>query len=113
MSNFKKRVLYISHGHPNFSRGGGELAAYCMYQSMKHDAEYEPYFLARLDDPNYQLSHPGSRLMASEKEPQTHFIVSNNSNYDYFFHSKIDAGLHEADLYQAFRDFVLALRPAV
>jgi glycosyltransferase involved in cell wall biosynthesis len=113
MSNSKKRVLYISHGHPNFSRGGGELAAYYMYQSMKNSAEYEPYFLARLEDPSHQISHPGSRLMASDKDPHTHLLISNNANYDYFFHSKIDGGLHEADLYQAVREFVLALRPEV
>jgi glycosyltransferase involved in cell wall biosynthesis len=109
----RKKVLYISHGHPNFSRGGGELAAYYMYESMKNDPDYEPYLLARLEDPTYQITHPGSRLMTSEKDANTHFLISNNSNYDYFFHSKIDSGLHEADLYQAFREFVLALRPDV
>ena len=109
----KKKVLYISHGHPNFSRGGGELAAYYMYQSMKDHPEYEPYLLARLDDPNHQISHPGSRLMTSDKDDHTHFLISNGTYHDYFFHSKIDDGLQEADLYQAFREFVLALRPDV
>jgi glycosyltransferase involved in cell wall biosynthesis len=113
MSNPKKKVLYISHGHPNFSRGGGELAAYYMYQSMKNSPEYEPFFLARLEDPNYQISHPGSRLMVSDKDDHTHFLISNSSNYDYFYHSKIDDNLHEADLYQAMREFILALRPDV
>src|SRR5262249_51525932 len=113
MSKPKKRVLYISHGHPNYSRGGGELAAYYMYQSMKNSAEYEPYFLARMEDPNHQLSHPGSRLMTSENDDHTHFLISNNANYDYFFQSKIDSGLHEADLYQAFKEFILALKPDV
>jgi glycosyltransferase involved in cell wall biosynthesis len=113
MSNPKKKVLYISHGHPNFSRGGGELAAYYMYQSMKGHPEYEPYLLARLDDPNFQISHPGSRLMVSDKDDHTQFLISNNANYDYFFHSKLDSGLHEADMYQAVREFVLALRPDV
>jgi glycosyltransferase involved in cell wall biosynthesis len=113
MSEFRKKVLYISHGHPNFSRGGGELAAYYMYQSMKKNPDYEPYFLARLDDPSYQITHPGSRLMASDKDDHTHFLISNNSNYDYFFHSKIDSELREADLYAAVKEFVLALRPSI
>jgi glycosyltransferase involved in cell wall biosynthesis len=84
-----------------------------MYQSMKGHPEYEPYFLARMEDPSYQLGHPGSRLMASDKDDHTHFLISNGANYDYFFQSKIDAGLHEADLFQAFREFLLALRPDV
>ena len=45
----KKRVLYIAHGHPDFSYGGAEWAAYYMYQSMKDSDTYEPFFLARYD----------------------------------------------------------------
>ena len=46
----KNRILVISHGHPDFSLGGAEIAAYNLYNSYKTDPEVEEsWFLARAD----------------------------------------------------------------
>jgi glycosyltransferase involved in cell wall biosynthesis len=39
------KILVIAHGHPKFSPGGGEVAAYSMYKALKK-AGNEAYFLA-------------------------------------------------------------------
>lgn len=46
----KERVLVMSHGHPDFSLGGGEIAAYNLYKGYKADPNVEQaWFLARVD----------------------------------------------------------------
>lgn len=46
----KKRILVISHGHPDFSLGGAEIAAYNLYNSYrKNPAVEQAWFLARAD----------------------------------------------------------------
>ena len=41
------RVLIIAHGHPDFSRGGAEQAAYDEFQALKGMPGIEPCLLAR------------------------------------------------------------------
>ena len=46
----KHRILVISHAHPDFSLGGGELAAHNLYQACRQHAQVEDaWFLARAD----------------------------------------------------------------
>lgn len=46
----KERILVISHGHPDFSLGGAEIAAYNLYKAYKErDDVDESWFLARAD----------------------------------------------------------------
>jgi glycosyltransferase involved in cell wall biosynthesis len=46
----QKRILVMSHAHPDFSLGGGEIAAYNLYRAGKsHPAVEEAWFLARAD----------------------------------------------------------------
>lgn len=43
----KMKVLVIAHGHPDFSPGGGEVAAYALYQGLRGSASVqEATFLA-------------------------------------------------------------------
>lgn len=37
----KKRVLVISHGHPQFSKGGGEVAAYNLFLGLRNHPDVE------------------------------------------------------------------------
>ncbi len=111
MTDPRKKVLYVAHAHPAFSRGGGELAAHYLYEAMKRSGDYRPFLLARFADPSCQVQHPGSRLLGWEKDEATHLLVSNA--YDYFYHTKIDAALAEADMYADVREFLLALRPDI
>ena len=32
----KHRALVLSHGHPDFSLGGGEIAAFNLFEALKH-----------------------------------------------------------------------------
>lgn len=46
----KERILVISHGHPDFSLGGAEIAAYNLFNAYKEHNEVEDtWFLARAD----------------------------------------------------------------
>lgn len=46
----RERILVISHGHPDFSKGGGELAAYNLFKAyQKNPGVEEAWFVARHD----------------------------------------------------------------
>ncbi|MGR5134653.1 glycosyltransferase family 4 protein [Vibrio alfacsensis] len=51
----KEKILIISHGHPDLSKGGAEVAAYNLYQEYKNRG-IDCLFLARTDRP----AHGGS-----------------------------------------------------
>ncbi len=45
----KQKVLIISHGHPDMSPGGGEIAAYNLFNELQKSDSYEAVFFARHD----------------------------------------------------------------
>jgi len=46
----RERILVMSHAHPDFSLGGGELAAYNLFKAYREaDGVEESWFLARAD----------------------------------------------------------------
>lgn len=46
----KQRILVVSHGHPDFSLGGAEIAAYNLFEAFRENADVEDtWFLARAD----------------------------------------------------------------
>lgn len=50
MTNKKQRILVMAHAHPDFSLGGGEIAAYNLFKAYQgHDNVEEAWFLARAD----------------------------------------------------------------
>lgn len=53
------RVVVISHGHPDFTRGGGEVAAYNLFQGLARLPHVEAWFFARVP---LALLHPGTYL---------------------------------------------------
>jgi glycosyltransferase involved in cell wall biosynthesis len=56
------RVLVVSHAHPDFSLGGGELAAYNLFQAYKnHGAIEQAWFLARADKGRGATGHLSQR----------------------------------------------------
>ena len=47
------KVLVISHGHPDFSIGGAEIAAYNLFRSLQTNRDVEAVdFLARTNQPS-------------------------------------------------------------
>lgn len=48
-----QRILVMAHGHPDFSLGGGELAAYNLFKALRDDPDIEQaWFIARHDSGN-------------------------------------------------------------
>lgn len=49
-TKIKPRILVMSHAHPDFSLGGGEIAAYNLFKAYKNSEQVEDaWFLARVD----------------------------------------------------------------
>lgn len=69
------RVLILSHGHPRFGKGGGELAAYALYQGINALPDHEAFFVGRantrlLDAGNEVTAiTPSEYLIAGQAEP--------------------------------------------
>ena len=49
MSAENKKILFVSHGHPDINPGGGEIAAYNLFSELKKTDGFEACFLARHD----------------------------------------------------------------
>jgi len=68
------RVLIVSHGHPSFSKGGGELAAYHLYQGINTATGNEAWFVARAPE---DLLHLGTPIAAlNERE----YLIAGNAD---------------------------------
>ncbi|MBB1087958.1 glycosyltransferase family 4 protein [Lysobacter sp. SG-8] len=49
-SMFKERILVVAHAHPDFSLGGGEIAAYNLFRAYRECSQVEQaWFLGRAD----------------------------------------------------------------
>ena len=103
-----KKVLYVSHGHPDFSPGGGELAALYLYEAMRSSKKYDPYFLARLDQSS--MLHHGCWLALHDKDDRAHFIIQPVSGFDHFYETYI---FKLPQVHYAFRDLLRALKPDI
>jgi glycosyltransferase involved in cell wall biosynthesis len=68
------RVVIFSHGHPTFSKGGGELAAYHLFNGINETNEHEAWFVARAPE---KLMHLGTPVAAlNERE----YLISGNAD---------------------------------
>lgn len=69
------RVLILSHGHPRFGKGGGELAAYALYEALNATPGHEAFFVgwaptSLLDAGNEVTAiAPREYLIAGQAEP--------------------------------------------
>ena len=62
MSGRKLKVLVISHGHPSFSIGGGEVASYNLFRGLNSLENCECHYLARVGPP--VARHQGTALLS-------------------------------------------------
>lgn len=60
------KVLIFSHGHPQFSKGGGEYAAYYLYQGVNATKDHEAWFAARAPRDLLHFGTPVSALSSRE-----------------------------------------------
>lgn len=99
------RVLIVSHGHPAYAIGGGELAAYNLYRGLDATDGVEAHFLARVGPP--VVPHADTPFMSLRQNArETLFYVN---DYDHFRLSNRDV----AGLDRHFARYLEAVRPDV
>lgn len=96
-----KRILVISHGHPDINKGGAEMAAYNMFTELRKQ-NVDAYFLARTG----QTPHGGAAFS------------QRNCEREIMFHTTMDDGflfsnIKTRHMWQEFRDLLLLLKPDV
>jgi glycosyltransferase involved in cell wall biosynthesis len=96
----KHRILVLSHGHPDFNLGGGEIAAYNLFKAFKKDPNVEKaWFIGRIDRGN---GPTGSFSMRREDEYLWEQSLGNSF--------LIKAANSHAVWYN-FRSMIIALKP--
>ena len=94
------KVLIISHGHPKFSPGGGEVAAYSMYKALKEQG-HDTFFLSWNSTPNAgEMGRPIEQVTKDE------WMISTKT--DFFTFSSI----HEEAI-NAYKLLLESLKPDV
>lgn len=100
--NLKDRILVISHAHPDFSLGGGELAAYNLYKAYQANAAVEDAnFLARVDRGRGATGH------ITLRRPNEYLWEQAVENWHMM------KAAHQESLVTWFSDLVRALRPTI
>jgi glycosyltransferase involved in cell wall biosynthesis len=69
-------ILYLAHGHPRFARGGGELAAYRLFEVMRSQEGFEQTGLLAAT-PDQSLLPPGCQIMSLERNE---WLISRSQN---------------------------------
>lgn len=99
------RILIIAHGHPDFSPGGGEIAAYSLFKEFDKREDCKPVFLARHDRPT--IGHGGTPF--STRTPNGREVLFYSRCDDYFLLSQPVKQL----VWQHFREFLEGFKPTV
>lgn len=96
----KARILLISHGHPDFSPGGGEIAAWTLFQGYKNRPEVEKaIFLARLG---------GECAGAIMRHGENEYLWDQGLRDGFFME-----GGNQARAFREFAEFLSAMRPNI
>lgn len=98
----KDRILIISHGHPDFNKGGGEIAAYQMFEELRaqgHDA----WFLAGHRE---QAAHHGTTSFSTIREREVLFFTR---MHDFFTFSSPQQRI----IWKEFGEFLDRIKPTV
>ena len=104
----RKRLLTISHHHPDLIRGGAQQAAYELFEGFAARPDYDAFFLAGVQaylQP--QLVKPGAHICGFGR-PNEFLMVAHA--FDYFWLS--NTALHKARWYHVI-DFLRELRPDI
>lgn len=100
----KPRILVIAHGHPDFSLGGGEIAAYGLFEAYRNNPRVEEaWFLARAERGR------GPTGALSLRRPGEYLWEQAVRDYHATSFKAADTG----SLFTKFSDLMRALRPTV
>lgn len=98
----KHRILVMAHGHPDFSLGGGEIAAHNLFKAYRENLEVEDaWFLARADR---NRGATGAISLRAENE-----YLWEQAVHDWHMMKAV----HQDSLTTWFADLIRALRPTV
>jgi len=97
------RVLIVSHGHPDFSIGGGEIAAYAQFQELKR-RRIEALFVART---GHSPRHAGAAFSNRSADGQE--VLFSAPPVDHFRHSQPQRQV----VYEQFRALLERFAPTV
>jgi glycosyltransferase involved in cell wall biosynthesis len=98
----KHRILVMSHAHPDFSLGGGEIAAYNLFNAYRDNAYVEDaWFLARADRRRGLTGH------ISLRRPNEYLWEQAVHNWHMM------KAAHQESLTTWFADLIRALKPTV
>lgn len=90
------KVLVIAHGHPDHSKGGGEIAAYNLHQQLSESSGFDSVFFARHN--RRELIHGGTPSAGTGREKE---IIMYATMPDWFRFSQPDKALVWRDFRQA------------
>jgi glycosyltransferase involved in cell wall biosynthesis len=97
------RVLVIAHGHPDFSVGGGEIAAYAQWQELRRRG-IDAMLIARTSQ---SPKHTGAAF--SMRSPDGREVLFSAPPVDHFRHSQP----HRRVIYDQFRGLLERFKPTV
>ncbi|MDF2812619.1 MAG: glycosyl transferase [Microvirga sp.] len=100
MTNRSLRVLVVSHGHPSFSLGGGEIASYNLHKGLNRIGDAESRFLARVGHP--VVRHGGTALLSLRQKHGE--ILYHADEYDHFLLSNHNTDEIERDFLRVVRE---------
>ncbi len=95
------RVLVVSHGHPDFSPGGGEISAHHQWLELRRRG-VDAMFLARSND---SPGHPGAPFSA--RSPDGRELLFHLPPVNHFRHSQPDGRI----VFEHFRQLLENFRP--
>jgi glycosyltransferase involved in cell wall biosynthesis len=75
------RVLLVAHGHPAFSRGGAEIAAYQLFLALRRRDDCDAWFLARHNIPG--LERRGSPFAVRDDAGREILYRQDSDNFDF------------------------------
>jgi glycosyltransferase involved in cell wall biosynthesis len=103
--NVKLKILLVVHGHPEFSKGGGEIAAYNLFKQLGQYEECEVAFLAFT--PSSKNTHIGTPFAVYSNDGSE--ILFSGHSFDYFLFSQTNARL----IWHNFREFLESFKPDI
>jgi glycosyltransferase involved in cell wall biosynthesis len=101
-----KKVLIVAHNHPKFTPGGAEIVAYDLFNTIRDQTDYQPFFLAAVanEDRKIHTGTPFQTLVDSDDE-----ILFWGGGFDYFYQSQNITNF----MYVDFKTLLQELQPDV
>ena len=100
----RKKILIVSHGHPDLVKGGGEMAAYNLHLALEEREGYDTVFLAR--HARDELLHGGTPFAGTGRPKE---ILFHSTMPDWFRFSQPD----KARVWRDFREVLEIYRPDI